>query len=257
MALPTGGREFIIQFILGEIFVQLNESGLLCYFIYEYAIGYGPILCWIFGSSPAFLMMGRTSADLQASWKTALRKTDTLTLSCSDGVRTSRQKLHEFCRHRVIIACSGLHYQAIHPTGICHFVRYSREILKEETNFRNNLAWKHDSSSYCVQNSFAKSSAFKLYLFHFIGQLYRFLAFWKDKRQSPSGLFLLSPSFIIFFSTRGFSSGRGRKKKYPRMTHDYQSVDMPGMYYAGTLAHYLDFRKSAGGFVHGFRYTSM
>ena len=31
---------------------------------------------------------------------------------------------------------------------------------------------------------------------------------------------------------------------------------VPGLYAAGTITHNLDFRKSAGGFIHGFRYTS-
>ncbi len=29
-----------------------------------------------------------------------------------------------------------------------------------------------------------------------------------------------------------------------------------GMFFAGTNTHSLDFRKSAGGFIHGYRYTS-
>uniref|UniRef100_A0A914UQ38 Uncharacterized protein n=1 Tax=Plectus sambesii TaxID=2011161 RepID=A0A914UQ38_9BILA len=43
--------------------------------------------------------------------------------------------------------------------------------------------------------------------------------------------------------------------KYPLMGTDYQSLQFPGMYFAGALAHSLDWRKSAGGFIHGFRYT--
>ena len=46
-----------------------------------------------------------------------------------------------------------------------------------------------------------------------------------------------------------------RKKKYPLIYDDYQSSDYPGLYFAGTNTHSLDFRKSAGGFIHGFRYT--
>lgn len=46
------------------------------------------------------------------------------------------------------------------------------------------------------------------------------------------------------------------QKKYPKINHDYQSTDNPGMYVAGTATHSLDFRKSAGGFIHGFRYTA-
>uniref|UniRef100_X1ZGH8 FAD-dependent oxidoreductase domain-containing protein 2 n=1 Tax=Capitella teleta TaxID=283909 RepID=X1ZGH8_CAPTE len=59
----------------------------------------------------------------------------------------------------------------------------------------------------------------------------------------------------IFNSQTKMSKGHGRKRKYPVIGHNYESVDFPGMYVAGTLSHSLDFRKSAGGFLHGFRYT--
>eukprot|EP00656_Telonema_subtile_P053101 TRINITY_DN757_c0_g1_i17.p1 TRINITY_DN757_c0_g1~~TRINITY_DN757_c0_g1_i17.p1 ORF type:complete len:687 (-),score=120.94 TRINITY_DN757_c0_g1_i17:110-2170(-) len=45
-------------------------------------------------------------------------------------------------------------------------------------------------------------------------------------------------------------------KKYAVMTSEYESVNVPGMYFAGTLSHGKDFRRSAGGFIHGFRYTA-
>eukprot|EP00933_Yihiella_yeosuensis_P020232 TRINITY_DN1626_c0_g1_i5.p1 TRINITY_DN1626_c0_g1~~TRINITY_DN1626_c0_g1_i5.p1 ORF type:complete len:746 (+),score=88.01 TRINITY_DN1626_c0_g1_i5:85-2322(+) len=49
--------------------------------------------------------------------------------------------------------------------------------------------------------------------------------------------------------------------KYPALTSMFevktkQNKTMPGLYVAGTLSHGLDFRKSAGGFIHGFRYTA-
>jgi len=47
-----------------------------------------------------------------------------------------------------------------------------------------------------------------------------------------------------------------RSKKYPSIGHNYESVDSPGLFIAGTASHSLDFRKSAGGFIHGFRYTA-
>ncbi|OWF56517.1 FAD-dependent oxidoreductase domain-containing protein 2 [Mizuhopecten yessoensis] len=50
--------------------------------------------------------------------------------------------------------------------------------------------------------------------------------------------------------------GRGRLAKYPRIRPDYQASAIRGLFFAGTLAHSLDYRKSAGGFVHGFRYTA-
>jgi len=47
----------------------------------------------------------------------------------------------------------------------------------------------------------------------------------------------------------------GRKSKYPKIDHAYESADYPGLYYAGGATHSLDLRKSAGGFIHGVRYT--
>jgi hypothetical protein len=44
--------------------------------------------------------------------------------------------------------------------------------------------------------------------------------------------------------------------KYAIMTSEYESVNVPGMYFAGGLAHGKDHLRSAGGFIHGFRYTA-
>ena len=44
--------------------------------------------------------------------------------------------------------------------------------------------------------------------------------------------------------------------KFAVMTNEYESVNVPGMYFAGVLGHGKDYRRSAGGFIHGFRYTS-
>jgi hypothetical protein len=46
-----------------------------------------------------------------------------------------------------------------------------------------------------------------------------------------------------------------RSKKYPLLDGGYQSANVPGLYFAGTIAHGKDWRKAAGGFIHGFRYT--
>lgn len=43
--------------------------------------------------------------------------------------------------------------------------------------------------------------------------------------------------------------------KYPELTAEYESVNVKGLYLIGALAHGRDWRKSSGGFVHGFRYT--
>lgn len=48
----------------------------------------------------------------------------------------------------------------------------------------------------------------------------------------------------------------GRKVKFPKVNYDYQSSDLEHLYFAGVIAHSLDFRKSSGGFIHGFRYTA-
>ena len=44
--------------------------------------------------------------------------------------------------------------------------------------------------------------------------------------------------------------------KYPVINHEFESTTVPSLYFAGTLAHGKDFKKSAGGFIHGFRYTT-
>mmetsp|Transcript_20351 Transcript_20351/g.67235 ORF Transcript_20351/g.67235 Transcript_20351/m.67235 type:complete len:498 (+) Transcript_20351:733-2226(+) len=44
--------------------------------------------------------------------------------------------------------------------------------------------------------------------------------------------------------------------KYPALTESYESVNVKNLYFAGTLSHAHDYKRSAGGFVHGFRYTA-
>eukprot|EP00058_Branchiostoma_floridae_P010972 XP_002596460.1 hypothetical protein BRAFLDRAFT_103224 [Branchiostoma floridae] len=51
--------------------------------------------------------------------------------------------------------------------------------------------------------------------------------------------------------------GEGEKKKYPAIKPNYESMNVEGLFFAGTNTHSLDFRKSAGGFIHGFRYTTL
>eukprot|EP01047_Picozoa_sp_COSAG01_P032598 COSAG01_NODE_2364_length_7819_cov_14.933549_4_plen_990_part_00 len=45
-------------------------------------------------------------------------------------------------------------------------------------------------------------------------------------------------------------------KKFAVMDDEYQSINVPGLYFAGALSHGKDFKRSAGGFIHGFRYTA-
>ncbi|XP_050391340.2 FAD-dependent oxidoreductase domain-containing protein 2 [Patella vulgata] len=47
-----------------------------------------------------------------------------------------------------------------------------------------------------------------------------------------------------------------RISKFPSIMHNYESTTTKGMFVAGTASHSLDHRKSAGGFIHGFRYTA-
>jgi len=45
-------------------------------------------------------------------------------------------------------------------------------------------------------------------------------------------------------------------EKYAVMNSEYESVNVKGLYFAGTIGHGKDFRRSSGGFIHGFRYTA-
>lgn len=46
------------------------------------------------------------------------------------------------------------------------------------------------------------------------------------------------------------------QRKYPQLTSQYESTNVRGMYFCGTLAHGKDWKRAAGGFIHGFRYTA-
>lgn len=46
----------------------------------------------------------------------------------------------------------------------------------------------------------------------------------------------------------------GRNGKHPDMTPFFESRSVPGLYFAGALMHGNDFKRSSGGFIHGFRY---
>jgi thioredoxin reductase len=43
--------------------------------------------------------------------------------------------------------------------------------------------------------------------------------------------------------------------RFPEQTPAFESVDVPGLYFAGTLSQQRDFKKSTNGFIHGFRYA--
>ncbi|MFI5913144.1 NAD(P)-binding domain-containing protein [Dactylosporangium sp. NPDC051541] len=44
------------------------------------------------------------------------------------------------------------------------------------------------------------------------------------------------------------------KDRFPAQTPAFESVNVPGLYFAGTLTQQRDFKKSTNGFIHGFRY---
>jgi thioredoxin reductase len=43
--------------------------------------------------------------------------------------------------------------------------------------------------------------------------------------------------------------------KYPSITWEFESVNQPRLYFAGTITHSLDYGKATSGFIHGFRYN--
>ncbi|GCB79861.1 hypothetical protein scyTo_0019622 [Scyliorhinus torazame] len=59
--------------------------------------------------------------------------------------------------------------------------------------------------------------------------------------------------FSIFDNVTKPQGGGGHK--YPLVKATYESESLPGMFIIGTASHSVDYRKSAGGFIHGFRYT--
>jgi hypothetical protein len=42
--------------------------------------------------------------------------------------------------------------------------------------------------------------------------------------------------------------------KYPKIKPHFESNNNKNLYFIGSLMHSLDFKKSSGGFIHGFRY---
>jgi thioredoxin reductase len=44
--------------------------------------------------------------------------------------------------------------------------------------------------------------------------------------------------------------------KYPVLSNSYESTNVAGLYFAGTLTHAGDFKKGTSGFIHGFRYNT-
>jgi thioredoxin reductase len=44
--------------------------------------------------------------------------------------------------------------------------------------------------------------------------------------------------------------------RFPAQTAEWESTNVPGLYFAGTLTQARDFKRSASGFIHGFRYNT-
>ncbi|KAB0400345.1 hypothetical protein E2I00_010441 [Balaenoptera physalus] len=61
--------------------------------------------------------------------------------------------------------------------------------------------------------------------------------------------------FSIFSKSLRLSAGGELSKKYPLVKASYESKGSRGLFVLGTASHSVDYRKSAGGFIHGFRYT--
>ncbi|XP_004610738.2 FAD-dependent oxidoreductase domain-containing protein 2 [Sorex araneus] len=62
--------------------------------------------------------------------------------------------------------------------------------------------------------------------------------------------------FSIFNQSLRLSSEGELSKKYPLVRASYESRGTRGLFVLGTASHSVDYRKSAGGFIHGFRYTA-
>lgn len=45
------------------------------------------------------------------------------------------------------------------------------------------------------------------------------------------------------------------RNKFPAQNPNWESVNVPGLYFAGTITQYLDYKKFMSGFIHGFRYN--
>ncbi|EPX60997.1 Larval mesenchyme specific protein [Cystobacter fuscus DSM 2262] len=45
------------------------------------------------------------------------------------------------------------------------------------------------------------------------------------------------------------------RDRFPNQTAEWESTNVPGLHFAGTIGQVRDFKKSTGGFIHGFRYS--
>nr|XP_033501247.1 FAD-dependent oxidoreductase domain-containing protein 2 [Epinephelus lanceolatus] len=62
-------------------------------------------------------------------------------------------------------------------------------------------------------------------------------------------------NFSVFDSSACPPNSDNAKGRLPGVTAWYEGTNTPGLFVLGTAAHSRDYRLSAGGFIHGFRYT--
>lgn len=63
-------------------------------------------------------------------------------------------------------------------------------------------------------------------------------------------------NFSIFDSSTCLKNSDNAKGRLPALTELYEGKNSPGLFVLGNAAHSRDYRLSAGGFIHGFRYTA-
>ncbi|XP_029014406.1 FAD-dependent oxidoreductase domain-containing protein 2 [Betta splendens] len=63
-------------------------------------------------------------------------------------------------------------------------------------------------------------------------------------------------NFSVFDGSARLPPSENAKGRLPAVTAWYEGEDAPGLFVLGTASHSRDYRSSAGGFVHGFRYTA-
>lgn len=64
-----------------------------------------------------------------------------------------------------------------------------------------------------------------------------------------------SVSVFLIKSSACPPNSENAKGRLPAVTAWYEGKNTPGLFVLGTAAHSRDYRSSAGGFIHGFRYT--
>ncbi|XP_064419353.1 FAD-dependent oxidoreductase domain-containing protein 2 [Latimeria chalumnae] len=63
-------------------------------------------------------------------------------------------------------------------------------------------------------------------------------------------------NFSIFHNSTALVPCKGKKRRFPLIKPSYESEHTPGLFVLGAASHSIDYRQSAGGFIHGFRYTA-